>query len=70
MAAAVPRPGEYRFKNHLFGKGHRCAIYVCAQRECVEYCGTCNQFPCAKRHPYIEKAEWMAREIKAFLGAS
>ena len=62
--------GRIPFQKHLFGNDHRCAIYACAQSECVDYCGTCNQFPCAKRHPYVEKAEWMAQEIKAFLCAS
>ena len=59
--------GQIPFQKHLFGNDHHCAIYACSQRGCVDYCRTCNRFPCDKRHPYIAKSKWLPREIKTFL---
>jgi hypothetical protein len=59
--------GQIPLQKHLFGDNHRCSIYGCAQEKKTEYCGFCEQFPCDKRHPYLEKAELLNKNAKAVL---
>ena len=59
--------GQIPLQKHLFGDNHRCSIYGCAQGKKAEYCGLCEQFPCDKRHPYLEKAMLLNDNAKALL---
>jgi hypothetical protein len=59
--------GQIPLQKHLFGDNHRCSIYGCAQGKKTEYCGLCEQFPCDKRHPYLEKNELLNKNAKALL---
>ena len=59
--------GQIPLQKHLFGNNHRCSIYCCAQEKKAEYCGFCEQFPCDKRHPYLEKSELLNKNAKELL---
>ena len=61
--------GRIPLQNHFFGDDHRCALYACSRKRNVDYCATCKQFPCDKRHPYSEKSELLTKGTKAFLCA-
>ena len=56
--------GQIPLQKHLFGNNHRCSIYRCARGKRAKYCGLCEQFPCDKRHPYLEKTELLNNNAK------
>ena len=43
-----------------------CAVYACTERQGIDFCFECRDFPCDHLHPYADKADRAPHNVKLF----
>jgi hypothetical protein len=46
--------------------GDICETYTCVIEHKVEFCYECNEFPCVKLHPAVNRAEILPHNMKVY----
>ncbi len=60
-----PTGGECRLLRGL-GLSFPCSLYLCSREKKVEFCYDCPEFPCERFHPYADRADSLAHNMKVF----
>jgi len=62
----IPCPGCREVAGHCPVLGAECATYLCARNKGVDFCYECNEFPCSKLNPAVDRAEILPHNMKVF----
>ncbi len=62
----IPCPGCRPSKGKVQFVDGTCETYACAEKQGVDFCFECKEFPCAKFNPAADKANILPHNIKLF----
>lgn len=60
----VPCPGCRPSGGQCQWVDGKCELYACVERQGVEYCFECDEFPCAKMNPTADRANIYPHNLK------
>lgn len=63
---SVPCPGCRAIRGDCPATGGICETYTCSEKNGVEFCFQCPDFPCPKLNPAADRANTLPHNIKIF----